>query len=112
MYKSKGIEKPLISIMVEEIHLEITQNTARIVINGKDIVFTAVNTSVWNHGPVKDLIVHTKQRVDEFYQNMWSQVPVTLEMYFLQGVDLMRLAKITGINESETGEHIYHFLWG
>ena len=43
---------------------------------------------------------------------MWSQVPVMLAMYFLQGADLMRFARITGINQSVTGEYIYHFSWG
>ncbi|PDY07860.1 hypothetical protein COM83_34340, partial [Bacillus cereus] len=37
---------------------------------------------------------------------------VTLTMYFLQGADLMRFVRITGINESVTGEYIYHFSWG
>ncbi|KLA27587.1 hypothetical protein B4077_2224 [Bacillus cereus] len=43
---------------------------------------------------------------------MWSQVPVMLAMYFLQGADLMRFARINGINQRVTGEYIYHFTWG
>ncbi len=93
------------------INLDITHSTVRIVINGRDIQFTSVRTSEWNHGPVKDLIASTKQREDELFQFLWSQVPVTIEMYFFQGSDLMRLAKITGINETIAGEHIYYFLW-
>ncbi|MBE5108818.1 hypothetical protein IGI01_27380 [Bacillus thuringiensis] len=98
--------------MAEGIDMDITQSMARIVVNGKDLPFISVRTSVWNHGPVNDLIVVAKQRVEQFYQFMWSQVPVTLAMYFLQGADLMRFARITGINESVTGEYIYHFYWG
>jgi len=67
---------------------------------------------IWNQGPVNDLIVSTNQRVEDFYQFMWSQVPVTLTMYFLQGADVMRFARIIGINQSVTGEYIYHFSWG
>ncbi|KKZ92722.1 hypothetical protein B4147_1958 [Bacillus wiedmannii] len=92
--------------------MDITQSMARIVVNGKDLPFNSVRTSVWNQGPVNDLIVSTNQRIEEFYQFMWSQVPVTLTMYFLQGADLMRFARIIGINQSVTGEYIYHFSWG
>ncbi|MDR4344556.1 hypothetical protein FOR87_14620, partial [Bacillus anthracis] len=59
-----------------------------------------------------DLIVSTNERVEEFYQFMWSQVPVMLAMYFLQGADLMRFARIAGINQGVMGEYIYHFSWG
>ncbi|MCR6790285.1 MULTISPECIES: hypothetical protein [Bacillus cereus group] len=95
----------------EEIDVDITHTIARIVVNGKDLEFTSVQTPVWNHGLVNDLIVSTNQRVNELYQLMWSQVPVTLQMYFLQGMDLMRFARIAGINERVTGEYIYHFIW-
>ncbi|TPV47091.1 hypothetical protein [Bacillus dicomae] len=101
-----------IFVMMEGIDVDITQSMARIVVNGKDLSFSSVRTSVWNQGPVNDLIVSTYQRIDELYQFMWSQVPVTLGMYFLQGADLMRFARITGINQSVTGEYIYHFTWG
>ncbi|EEK75660.1 hypothetical protein bcere0009_54960 [Bacillus cereus R309803] len=43
---------------------------------------------------------------------MWSQVPVTISVYFLQGADLMRFVRVAGINELVTGEYIYHFIWG
>ncbi|MED0827905.1 hypothetical protein [Bacillus pacificus] len=101
-----------IFVMMEGIDVDITQSMARIVVNGKDLPFRSVSTSVWNQGPVNDLIVSTNQRVEDFYQFMWSQVPVMLAMYFLQGADLMRFARITGINQSVTGEYIYHFSWG
>ncbi|MGG1152438.1 hypothetical protein [Bacillus wiedmannii] len=101
-----------IFVMMEGIDVDITQSMARIVVNGKDLPFNSVRTSVWNQGPVNDLIVSTNQRVEEFYQFMWSQVPVTLAIYFLQGADLMRFARIIGINQSVTGEYIYHFSWG
>ncbi len=45
---------------------------ARIVVNGKDLPFRSVSTSVWNQGPVNDLIVSTNQRVEDFYQFMWN----------------------------------------
>ncbi|WP_404448468.1 hypothetical protein [Bacillus sp. RC252] len=92
--------------------MDITQSVVRIVVNGKDLPFASVQTSAWNHGPVNDLIVSTNQRVNELYQFMWSQVPVTISVYFLQGVDLMRFGRIAGINERVTGEYIYHFIWG
>ncbi|EEK97234.1 hypothetical protein bcere0013_56460 [Bacillus cereus BDRD-ST26] len=38
-------------------------------------------------------------------------MPVMLTMYFLQGADLMRFARVAGIDESITGEYIYHFIW-
>ncbi|PEA11570.1 hypothetical protein COI75_20465 [Bacillus cereus] len=98
--------------MVEEIVVDITQSVVRIVVNGKDLPFTSVQTSAWNNGPVYDLTVSTKQRVNELYQFMWSQVPVTLTVYFLQGLELMRFVRITGINENVAGEYIYHFSWG
>ena len=60
--------------------MDITQSVSRIVVNGKDL-FTSVQTSAWNHGPVNDLIVTTNQRVNELYQFMWSQVPVTISVY-------------------------------
>ncbi|WP_242267583.1 hypothetical protein [Bacillus cereus group sp. BfR-BA-01352] len=101
-----------IFVMMEGIVVDITQSMARIVVNGKDLPFRSVSTSVWNQGPVNDLIVSTNQRVEEFFQFMWSQVPVMLAMYFLQGADLMRFARITGINQNVTGEYIYHFSWG
>lgn len=92
--------------------MDITQSVARIAVNGEDLPFTSVQTSAWNHGPINDLSVSTKQRVNELYQFMWSQVPITLQMYFLQGMDSMRLARIVGINERIAGEYIYHFSWG
>lgn len=46
---------------------DITQSMARIVVNGKDLLFRSVSTSVWNQGPVNDLIVSTNQRVEEFF---------------------------------------------
>lgn len=98
--------------MKEVIDVDITQSMARIAVNGKDISFTSVGTSLWNHRPVNNLVILTKQRVAEFYQFMWSQVTVTLQMYFLDGMDLMRFARVTGINESIMGEHIYYFFWG
>ncbi|MED0988220.1 hypothetical protein [Bacillus paramycoides] len=65
----------------------------------------------WNNGSANDLIVSTNQRVSELYQFMWSRVPVMLTMYFLQGADVMRFARIAGIDERVTGEYIYHFIW-
>ncbi|TKI12715.1 hypothetical protein FC696_12415 [Bacillus wiedmannii] len=101
-----------IFVMMEGIDMDITQSMARIVVNGKDLPFISVRTSVWNQGPVNDLIVSTNLRAEELYRFMWSQVPVMLAMYFLQGADLMRFARINGINQSVTGEYIYHFSWG
>ncbi|MGG5762517.1 hypothetical protein [Bacillus proteolyticus] len=109
--KNMSIETGLIFVM-EGIGVDITQSVVRIVVNGKDLPFTSVQTSAWNHGPVNDLIVSTNQRVNELYQFMWSQVPVTLTVYFLQGADLMRFVRVAGINERVTGEYIYHFIWG
>ena len=60
---------------------------------------------------VNDLIVTTNQRVNELYQFMWSQVPVTISVYFLQGADLLRFVRVAGINERVTGEYVYHFIW-
>ncbi|EMY4799194.1 hypothetical protein [Bacillus pacificus] len=112
IYKERSKYTGPIFVMMEGIDVDITQSMARIVVNGKDLPFNSVRTSAWNQGPVNDLIVLTNQRVEEFYQFMWSQVPITLAMYFLQGADLMRFARITGINQSVTGEYIYHFSWG
>ncbi|WP_081143638.1 hypothetical protein [Bacillus cereus] len=98
--------------MKEVINVDITQSLARIVANGKELPFTSVRTSIWNNEPVNDLIVSVNQRGAEFYQLMWSQVPVTLVMYFLQGADMMRFARIIGINKNLMGEYIYHFFWG
>lgn len=91
--------------------MDITQSMARIVVNGKDLPFTFVRTSVWINGPVNDLTVTTKQRINELYQSMWSRVPVMLTMYFLQGADVMRFARVAGVDESIMGEYIYHFIW-
>ncbi|HFJ9510435.1 MULTISPECIES: hypothetical protein [Bacillus cereus group] len=112
IYKERSKYTGPIFVMMEGIDVDITQSMARIVVNGKDLPFNSVRTSAWNQGPVTDLIVSTNQRVEEFYQFMWSQVPITLAMYFLQGADLMRFARIIGINQSVTGEYIYHFSWG
>ena len=101
-----------IFVIMEGIDVDITQSMARIVVNGKDLPFNLVRTSVWSQGPVNDLIVSTNLRVEELYQFMWSQVPVMLAMYFLQGADLMRFVRITGVNQSVTGEYIYHLSWG
>ncbi|EEL82120.1 hypothetical protein bcere0028_22230 [Bacillus cereus AH1271] len=38
-------------------------------------------------------------------------MPVMLKMYFLQGADMMRFARVAGVDESKTGEYIYHFIW-
>ena len=103
IYKERSKYTGPIFVMMEGIDVDITQSMARIVVNGKDLPFNSVRTSAWNQGPVNDLIVLTNQRVEEFYQFMWSQVPITLAMYFLQGADLMRFARITGINQSVTG---------
>ncbi|MGR5964955.1 hypothetical protein ACT7DB_14780 [Bacillus cereus] len=92
--------------------MDITQSVARIAVNGEDLPFTSVQTSAWNNGAVNDLSVSMNQRVNQLYQFMWSQVPITLQMYFLQGMDSMRLARIVGINERVVGEYIYHFSWG
>ncbi|MEW4214780.1 hypothetical protein Q0N59_12025 [Bacillus thuringiensis] len=91
--------------------MDITQSVARIVVNGKDLSFTSFQTSAWNHGPVNDLIVTTNQRVNELYQFMWSQVPVTMSVYFLQGADLLRFVRVAGIDERVNGEYVYHFIW-
>ncbi|MGG0291010.1 hypothetical protein ABEY30_23270 [Bacillus pacificus] len=112
IYKERSKYTGPIFVMMEGIDVDITQSMARIVVNGKDLPFNSIRTAVWNQGPVNDLIVSTNQRVEEFYQFMWSQVPITLAMYFLQGADLMRFARIIGINQSVTGEYIYHFSWG
>ncbi|PER12932.1 hypothetical protein CN484_24625 [Bacillus cereus] len=97
--------------MLEGSIVDITQSVARIVVNGKDLSFTSVQTSAWNHGPVNDLIITTNQRVNELFQFMWSQVPVTMSIYFLQGADLLRFVRIAGIDERVTGEYVYHFIW-
>ncbi|ABS22599.1 hypothetical protein ACRS6Y_18720 [Bacillus cytotoxicus] len=94
------------------LNVDITQSMARIVVNGKDLPFTSVRTSRWHIGPVDDLIVSTKQRVEAFYQFMWSRVPMMIVMYFLQGAEYVRFTQIIGINESITGEYTYYFSWG
>ncbi|WP_144611271.1 hypothetical protein [Bacillus cereus] len=111
IYNHRSKNTGPIFVMMEGIDVDITQSMARIVVNGKDLPFISVRTSVWNQGPVNDLIVSTNLRIEELYQFMWSQVPVMLTMYFLQGADLMRFARIIGINQSVTGEYIYHFSW-
>ncbi|PIE92461.1 hypothetical protein CO726_26270 [Bacillus fungorum] len=112
IYNERSKYTGLIFVMMEGIDVDITESMARIVVNGNDLPFNSVRTSVWSQGPVNDLIVSTNLRVEELYQFMWSQVPVMLVMYFLQGADLMRFARITGINQSVTGEYIYHLSWG
>ncbi|KZD53445.1 hypothetical protein B4084_0158 [Bacillus cereus] len=42
---------------------------------------------------------------------MWSQVPVTMSVYFLQGADLLRFVRVAGIDERVNGEYVYHFIW-
>ncbi|EOQ22211.1 hypothetical protein KQ1_05788 [Bacillus cereus BAG3O-1] len=91
--------------------MDITQIMARIVVNGKNLPFTSVRTSAWINGPAYDLIVTTKQRVNELYRFMWSRVSVMLTMYFLQGADVMRFARVAGVDESVMGEYMYHFIW-
>lgn len=90
--------------------MDITQIMTRIVVNGKDLPFTSVRTSAWINGPANDLIVTNKKRVNELYRFMWSRVPVKLTMYFLQGADVMRFARVAGVDESVTREYIYHFI--
>lgn len=106
LIKNMSIETGLNSVMVDGIVMDITQSVVRIVVNEKDLPFTSVQTSAWNHGPVNDLIVSTNQRMNELYQFMWSQVPVTISVYFFLGADLMRFARVAGINERVTGEYI------
>ncbi|EPC8409056.1 hypothetical protein ACR3AM_003339 [Bacillus thuringiensis] len=91
--------------------VDITQSMARIVVNGINLPFTSVRTTAWINGPANDLIVTTRQRVNELYRFMWSQVPVTLTMYFIQGADIVRFARVAGVDERITGEYIYHFIW-
>ena len=95
----------------EGIDVDITQSMARIVVNGINLPFTSVRTTAWINGPANDLIVTTRQRVNELYRFMWSQVPVTLTMYFIQGADIVRFARVAGADERITGEYIYHFIW-
>ena len=91
--------------------MDITQIMARVVVNGIDLPFTSVRTTVWINGPANDLIVTTRKRVNELYRFMWSRVPVMLTMYFVQGADIVRFARVAGVDESITGEYIYHFIW-
>lgn len=86
--------------------MDITKSIARIVVNGVDLPLTSVRTTAWINGPANDLIVTTRQRVNELYRFMWSRVPVMLTMYFIQGADIMRFARVAGIDESITGEYI------
>ncbi|RXJ13428.1 hypothetical protein ETJ91_26120 [Bacillus albus] len=95
----------------EGIDVDITHIMARIVVNGKDLPFTSVRTTAWINGPANDLIVTTKHRLNELYWFMWSRVPVMLTMYFLQDADVVRFARVAGVDESVTGEYIYHFIW-
>ncbi|MCU5275861.1 hypothetical protein OCA15_25160 [Bacillus cereus] len=95
----------------EGIDVDITQSIARIVVNGIDLPFTSVRTTAWINGPANDLIVTTRQRVNELYRVMWSRVPVMLKMYFIQRADIVRFARVAGVDESITGEYIYHFIW-
>ncbi|WP_368936819.1 hypothetical protein [Bacillus sp. SH8-8] len=95
----------------EGIDVDITQSIARIVVNGIDLPFTSVRTTAWINGPANDLIVTTRQRVNELYLVMWSRVPVMLTMYFIQGADIVRFARVAGVDESIMGEYIYHFIW-
>lgn len=69
----------------EGIDVDITQSMARIVVNGINLPFTSVRTTAWINGPANDLIVTTRQRVNELYRVMWSRVPVMLTMYFIRG---------------------------
>ncbi|MBE5093873.1 hypothetical protein IGH98_09145 [Bacillus thuringiensis] len=92
--------------------MDITRSMARIVVNQKDLPFTSVRTTAWDIGPVYDLIVTTRQRVNELHQLLWSKVPVMLTMYFIQGADLTKFATIIEINEKIRGEYTYHFSWG
>ncbi len=86
--------------------MDITQSMARIVVNGINLPFT----SVWINGPANDLIVTIKKRVNELYRFLWSRVPVMLTMYFIQGVDMVRFARVAGVDESITGEYISFYL--
>ena len=95
----------------EGIDVDITQSMARIVVNGINLPFTSVRTTAWINGPANDLIVTTRQRVNELNRVMWSRVPVMLTMYFIQGADMVRFARVAGVDESITGEYIYHFIW-
>ncbi|QCY64765.1 MULTISPECIES: hypothetical protein [Bacillus] len=95
----------------EGIDVDITQSIARIVVNGIDLPFTSVRTTAWINGPANDLIVTTRQRVNELYRVMWSRVLVMLTMYFIHGADIVRFARVAGVDESITGEYIYHFIW-
>ncbi len=54
----------------EGIGVDITHIMARIVVNGKNLPFTSVRTSAWINGLANDLIVTTKQRVNELYRFM------------------------------------------
>ena len=95
----------------EGIDVDITKSMARIVVNGINLPFTSVRTTAWINGPANDLIVTTRQRVNELYRVMWSRVPVMLTMYFIHGADIVRFARVAGVDESITGEYIYHFIW-
>ena len=90
--------------------MDITQSMARIVVNGIDLPFTSVRTTVIN-GPANDLIVMTRQRVNEplsFY--VVTGASHANDVFYL-GADIMRFARVAGVDESITEEYIYHFIW-
>ena len=91
--------------------MDITQSVVKIVMNGENLPFIAVQTSTWHRGPAYDLIISTKQRVHALYQFMWSQASITLAVSFLQGSDLRKLVRVTGIQERVRGEYLHHFSW-
>lgn len=81
----------------------------KIIVDGEELSFVSVKTSNWDNGLVAGFIIRTNEKIKKYYDALWSQEEVSVEVYYNDGSVKFKLAKIIGVKDGTNGQYEYHF---
>lgn len=89
--------------------MEITNNINKIIVDGEELPFVEVKVSNWNDGSVAGYIVRTHEKIKKYYDALWSQDELPIEVYYKDGSLQIKLAKVIAVKDGTNGQYEYHF---
>ncbi|MBJ8031406.1 hypothetical protein [Bacillus cereus group sp. N21] len=92
--------------------MNITKDIDKIIVDGEELSFIQVKTSYWDNGPVAGFTVRSNEKIKKYYDALWLQYDVSIEVYYNDGAVKFKLAKIIAVKDGTNGQYEYHFFEG
>lgn len=89
--------------------MNLTKDIQKLTIEGEELPFCNVHISNWKSKAITGIRVRTERKVKKYYNQLWKQTALELNIFFREPVLLQEQVLIVSITDSMEGEYEYQF---